>query len=125
MKQFIFRISVFLFFWVAIAFAIQAQNLVNTVKNGFQTGNIAVLSSYFSADMGVSTPLGDGEDKSGSVVMLTNFFSAETARSFTIKHNGTAPNGSQFLIGTLVTTKGSYRVTVSLRNNGIEQIDIE
>jgi hypothetical protein len=65
------------------------------------------------------------EDKSGSVVMLTNFFSAETARSFTIKHNGTAPNGSQFLIGTLVTTKGSYRVTVSLRNNGIEQIDIE
>lgn len=125
MNQFIFRISIFLFFWVAISVATQAQGLTNIVKNSLQTGNITAISNYFSADIGVSTPMGEGEDKSSALVVLTKFFNSQTARSFISKHNGTAPNGSQFLIGTLVTTKGSYRVTISLSNNSIEQIDIE
>lgn len=103
----------------------KAQNAVALIQKSFQTGNIALLANYLSSDIEVSTPNGEATDKGNAALLLNSFLLQNVPRSFTVKHNCTAPNGSQSVVGTLGTTNGNYRVAVALKGNNIDEISIE
>lgn len=107
------------------AFTVKAQNIVGLLQKSFGTNNISLLANYLADDIETSTPTGEALDKNDGILLLNSFLLQNTPKSFTVKHNCTAPNGSQSVVGTLVTTKGNYRVSVALKGNTIDEISIE
>jgi hypothetical protein len=99
--------------------------LKQALLTGFKTGNVPVISAYFSQNVDIS--LLDKENlysKSQAEQVLKTFFSEHKPSNFVINHEGQSSNAKYF-IGTLSTSKGSYRITINTKSNLISRLTIE
>lgn len=96
-----------------------------------KSGNDKLLSEYFNQDIELVVPGHDDVfSKAQAQQLVAKFFKENTPDSFTIIHQGTSGNeGARYAIGTLVTSKGNFRVYFLLKmtNNKaiIHQLRIE
>ncbi|HNY01997.1 MAG TPA: DUF4783 domain-containing protein [Bacteroidales bacterium] len=96
----------------------QDQTLAQ-VAAAVQAGNAAELMKKFNAMVDLTLP---GFDDSYSRVqagqMLKDFFAQNPVKSFTITKSGSSPDGSRYHIGTLETSKKTYRVYFIVKSAG-------
>jgi Domain of unknown function (DUF4783) len=95
---------------------------INDIISGIKAGNASSVSKYFDNTVEISLAgKSNNYSKSQGEAVLRDFFANNTVKSFSVVHQGDA-GGSQFLIGTLITTKGTYRTTVNLKQKGDKQM---
>ena len=103
-------------------FAFTSLSGISEIISGIKAGNANVVAKYFDNTVEISLP---GKTNNYSKVqgeaVLRDFFEIHPVKSFSVIHQGES-GGSQFVIGTLVTSNGSYRTTVNLKQKGDKQI---
>lgn len=103
-----------------------AQGSNSQIKSYLQAGNATALSGMFASSVDVSINGNDDTfDKSTAAQKIQQFFQQNQPKTFTIKHEGAAPDGSKFVIGSLGTQQSTYRVHVVIRQNSITSISID
>lgn len=123
MKRLTLKIALLLvLLFVGLGVFAQNQNITNSLKSG----NATELAKYFSSS--VELVILDDEDsysKTEAKSKVNSFFTAKSPKGFSVKHEGTAPNGSKFIMGTLNTAKGSFRTYVVIKNKTIAELSFE
>lgn len=95
---------------------------ITDVVNAIKAGNAAGVAKYFDNTVEISLPgKGNSYSKSQGEAVLRDFFSNNPVKSFTVIHQGESA-GSQFCIGTLGTSNGSFRTTINLKQKGDKQV---
>jgi hypothetical protein len=96
-----------------------------------KAGNAAVLAKYFNNTLDLVVP---GQEltcsKTQAEQILKDFFQKNPPKSFKINHQGASKDGSQFSIGTYVSTADkSFRTYFLLKKSGtsmlIQQLQFE
>ena len=116
----------FLFLW---AVGLVAQDVPDALANAFKSGNATELSSYFGEKVDLALAGGSkGYSKEEAAKQLADFFSANKVSGFTVNHDGKR-NESSFIVGTLSTSEGNYRINCFFKKMGdkflIHQIRID
>lgn len=109
-----------LILWVGFLFTFVttqafAVSIPEGVINSLKTGNAKELSNYFNTNIELAVI--DKEDvfsKTQAEVILADFFKTNPVTGFTVVHQG-GKEGSQYVIGNLTTSKGTYRVNIYLK----------
>ncbi len=55
-------------------------------------------------------------------MILKDFFAKHPVKSYTVAHKSESKNGSQYVIGTLETTNGKFRVYFLTKTTGSETL---
>lgn len=100
------------------------------VTQALQKGDAAGVAAFFMGQVEIEI---DGNESIMTApqaqAALAQFFSANPAKSFSVKHQGTSKLDDQYRIGELNTTNGNFRVTFFMKKSGtsmqIKQLKIE
>ena len=117
-------ISFTLFFGVSQVFGV-SQEIVSALNSG----NASALSAFFNNNVElVVESRNDVFSKQQASGIVADFFRRNPVESFTVRHRGER-EASSFIIGTLKTANGSFRVHILTRkcgnNDVIQQFRIE
>jgi len=96
---------------------VMAQNMPSGLTNAFKKGNALDLAPFLGSQVVVI--IRDNTqtfNKTEAQKAMANFFSANKVTGFTVHHQGNR-NESGFIIGTLTTMNGSFRVNCFFRKN--------
>lgn len=95
---------------------------IDEVINAMKAGNATEIAKSFDNTVEINMPdKTNSYSKSQAELVLKDFFSSHSVKSFTVIHKG-ENSGSQFCIGTLVTKSGSYRTTIFMKQKGDKQV---
>ena len=97
-------------------------DIPNDVAVAVKTGNASNVAKYFSAN--VDLKILDKEDvysKAQAELILKDFFSKNSIKSFEVIHKGTSKNGDQFAIGTYESSAGKkFRTYFLFKKEGAD-----
>ena len=95
---------------------------IDEVISAMKAGNAADIARFFDNTVEINIPdKTNNYSKSQAELVLKDFFSSNTVRSFDVIHKGENA-GSQYCIGTLVTKNGSFRTTIFMKKKGDRQV---
>ncbi|MEZ4885201.1 MAG: DUF4783 domain-containing protein [Chitinophagales bacterium] len=98
---------------------------INNIAAKMRAGDAAGVAAYFDGNIEMSILGKDAYNKATATTAIKTFFGANQPSGFTIKHEGTAPNGSQYVIGNLTTSSGDYRAYIVVNGDTIQELTIE
>jgi len=111
-----------LYFLLLSFLCIQAESYSSDISEipegiitAIRTGNASALAAYFNTSLELAVL--DKEDiytKQQAELIMKDFFIRNVPASFNILHKG-GKEGSQYAIGNLETSGGSYRVTILVK----------
>jgi hypothetical protein len=116
-----------------VGFIICSNQLKAQIPDGIlqslKTGNSKTLSEYFNQNVEMVVLENDNVYSKAQAQQIVNkFFSSNPPENFTIIHQG-GKEGAQYVIGNLITGKGTFRVYFLLKKSGgkdyIHQLRIE
>jgi len=125
--------TVFIFFTALFMLAVGGQKasaqIPEEIIQSLKTGNEKTLSEYFNQNIELVVLDEDNVcSKAQAQQIVGNFFINNTPEGFSIIHQG-GKEGAQFVIGNLITSKGSFRIYFLLKKNDgkeyINQLRIE
>jgi Domain of unknown function (DUF4783) len=125
--------TVFIFFIALFMLAVgghkASAQIPDEIIQSLKTGNEKTLSEYFNQNIELVVLDEDNVcSKAQAQQIVGNFFSNNTPEGFSIIHQG-GKEGAQFVIGNLITNKGSFRIYFLLKKNEgkeyIHQLRIE
>jgi len=91
----------------------------DNINNAIKAGNTEALAQYFNNNIDLSVLNQENVySKAQAQIILKDFFSKHSPTSFKIVHDGTANDGSIYLIVKLGTNNGSFRIYYLLKQNG-------
>lgn len=92
---------------------------MDSVLSALKTGNANQLSQFFDSRVDISLPeKTDNYSRSQAVMIIKDFFNTNGGvKTFELKHRGDN-NGSNYLIGVLMTNNGRYRTTLFMKQKG-------
>ena len=108
-------IILFMFFFMPAP----APDVADQVADAIRTGNASDISKYFADN--VDLKVLDQENiysKAQAELILKDFFAKHPVQGFTIVHKSLPQSDSQFAIGTLKTSSGTYRVHYQMKTAG-------
>ncbi len=114
MGRFVRLIFLFAAFFSLSSFEVTVEEILGA----FRKGDAMKISRHFDNLVEITL-----RDKSNSYsrtqaeVVLKDFFTTNTVRSFTIIHRVNSNNG-EYCVGTLNTQLGEYRTTILFKNRG-------
>jgi|SRR3954469_12506731 len=104
--------------------------VVDDIANAIRSGNPKNISAYFIDNIDLKVI--DQEDvysKQQAEMILKTFFTKHPVKAFSVAHKSVEKNGSQYIIGTLETTNGKFRIYFLIKTTGaqtlIQQFKIE
>ncbi len=108
-----------------------ALDIYDDIANSIRSGDARQLAVFFGNT--IDLQIIDQENvysKAQAELILKDFFIKNQPKSFTILHKGSSPEGTQYVIGNLTTTKGkSFRTSFHLKTiNGrsvLQELRIE
>ena len=108
--SFVFFISVLMFSVMPLN-ASGASDVCNKVSKAIEAGNARGVSQFFGTHVDLTLPGSDGTfSKNQAELILRDFFTKNAPRSFTVSHQGSSRDGSQYVIGQYVSRNNtSYR----------------
>lgn len=113
-------VTVLLMFVASLSFALNLQGIFDEVSNAIKGGDAKSIARYFNGN--VDLTIINQEDvysKAQAEMVLRDFFSKNTVKSFNIAHNGVSKEGDKYAIGTMATLQGvSYRVYFYVKQIG-------
>ena len=88
--------------------AVTSEKIVSAIR----AGNAKELASYFHPNIELTVLDNDGTySKSQAEIIIKDFFTKNPPKDFSINHNGSSKDMSQFFIGSYKTTnQQSYRI---------------
>ncbi len=105
-------------------------DVIDDIASAIKSGNPKNISKYFIDH--IDLKIVDKEDvysKQQAEMILKDFFDKHSVKSYIVAHKSEAKNGSQYVIGTLETTKGKFRTYFLIKTTGdkmlIQQFKIE
>jgi hypothetical protein len=117
MKQFF---SIVLLSFILSSFVTKIS--IDEVVSAMRTGNADQLAKFFDNTVEITMPdKGNTFSKSQAVIVLKDFFSNNSVKSFEVIHKGQNA-GSQYCIGTLITKNGTFRTTIFMKQKGDLQV---
>lgn len=94
---------------------------IDDVILAMRSGNASQMAKFFDNTVEITMPdKNNSYSKSQAEMVLKDFFTINTVKSFTVMHKG-ENGGSQYCIGTLATKNGSYRTTIFMKLKGDKQ----
>jgi len=101
----------------------------NAISLALKNGNSYELSNHFNSEIElIVLDIENVYSKSQAQIILKDFFKEHHVENFIIKHQGDKEN-MHYVIGDLVTTGKTYRISFILKNNNnqllIHQLRIE
>jgi hypothetical protein len=111
------KVSVLMFALVMVV-SVKAQSF-NNIIGAVQSGNAGALAATFQGNVEIT--IKDAQQsysKSQAEMVLRNFFASHPVKSFAVNHQGTSPEGAQFIIGTLQTGAGTFRTYILAKPTG-------
>lgn len=94
---------------------------IDDVLTALKTGNASQVARYFDQTVDITLPgKSNNYSKSQAEIVLKDFFRINSIRSFSIIHQGENA-GSQYCIGNLVTSNGTFRTTIFMKQKGDKQ----
>ncbi|MFN8698859.1 MAG: DUF4783 domain-containing protein [Flavobacteriales bacterium] len=118
-------------FLVTMGFLANAQSdITPMVAEALKKGDAIAISTMMMPQVELEVDGKEGTFSSGEAkTILSQFFTANPPRDFTLKHQGTSKLDDQYRIGDLLTSKGTFRVTFFMKKGGwgmqIKQMKIE
>jgi Domain of unknown function (DUF4783) len=122
-----------LFAFIAVSFfclqSFTKYSPLDEIIGAIQKSNTEILSHYFDNTVEIALPdRNDSYNKTQAEVVIKDFFATNVVKNFSADHKGNN-NGSEYCIGTLVTQKGSFRLTVFMKQKSgkslLQEIRIE
>jgi len=112
---------------VSIGFA---QNANETINSAIKLGNYKELSKLFDTKVELTIASKEASySKAQAELIVKDFFAKDKVTNYQVIHQGKSPDGAQYAIGTLTTSKSSYRTYVLTKDvNGslrIQQLRFE
>lgn len=108
MKYIVFFVALALPLW---GFSAHESVAFDKILQAMQRGDAAALATHFDKRVELTLPQQEGEyNTTEAQAIMQRFFTAHPPSRFIQDHQGKSPAGSNFLIGTLNTAKGNYRV---------------
>jgi hypothetical protein len=91
------------------------NDIPQTILDALKSGNTAVLSSYFNNSIELAIPgKEDIYSKQQAELIIKDFFAKHVPSNFVVLHKG-GKEGSQYAIGDLFTSSGTFRVTMLVK----------
>jgi hypothetical protein len=118
------------FLSILITAASFAQSVDENITNAIRVGSFKDVSRYLDAkvDMAVLSKE-NSYSKSQAEVIIKNFFEKNKVSGYQVIHRGKSRDGAQYVIGSLVTSTGTYRTYVLTKGEGdkakIQQLRFE
>lgn len=105
------------------------QDLFSELSNNFKTGNVKEIAKYFANTVDITLPSSEDQySRSQAEIVLKNFFEGHAPSAFTLEHQGASNNG-KYMVGSLTTSKGTFKVYVFVKDIGgqksISELKIE
>jgi hypothetical protein len=128
MKKVILIMSMFVGLGLTTALAF---DVYDDIGNAIKAGNSAAISEYFGSTIDLTIlAKEDVYSKTQAQLILKDFFSKNTPKSFSILHKGTSKDGATYAIGSMLTNQGgSFRTYVYIKQiagkNIIQEFRIE
>ena len=128
MKKAILIMSMFVGLGLTTALAF---DVYDDIGNAIKAGNSAAISEYFGSTIDLTIlAKEDVYSKTQAQLILKDFFSKNTPKSFSILHKGTSKDGATYAIGSMLTNQGgSFRTYVYIKQiagkNIIQEFRIE
>lgn len=119
MKNTLLHISFLLFISMSVQSTARA-GVMDEIANAIKNGNAKDLAGYFDSNLLV-TILDEEEtySKAQAELVVKDFFSKHSPRSFEIVHSGESAGGSQqYSIGILTCANGTFRVYINIKSSG-------
>lgn len=95
-----------------------AVDIFEDIANSIRSGDARQLAVFFGNT--IELQIIDQENvysKAQAELILKDFFIKNQPKTFSILHKGSSPEGTQYVIGNLTTTKGkSFRTSFYLKN---------
>ncbi len=122
--------AILLLFFVSISTFAFSADIIDGIATAIRSGNPKNISKYFIENIDLKVI--DKEDvysKQQAEMILKEFFGKHPIKNYTIAHKSEPKGGSQYVIGTLETDNGKFRVYFLIKTSGsntlIQQFRIE
>lgn len=114
----------------SISFFAFSVDLIDGISNAIRSGNPKNISKYFIENIDLKViAKEDVYSKEQAEMILKDFFIKHPVKSFTVAHKSEPKGGSQYVIGTLETSNGKFRIYFLIKTTGsnslIQQFRIE
>lgn len=101
---------------------VPSDSFIDSITVIFKTGNSDELGKHLNSTVELELLNEDNiYSKAQAELMMKDFFTRNKPSSFKVNHQGNKGNTS-FAIGTLVTSAGSFRVSVFMKNENSKQL---
>ncbi len=119
-----------LFLLTSLASLAFSVDLIDGISTAIRSGNPQNISKYFIENIDLKViAQEDVYSKQQAEMILKDFFSKHPVKSFTVAHKSEPKGGSQYVIGTLETGTGKFRIYFLIKTTGsntlIQQFRIE
>jgi len=102
-------IGIFLTFTLVL----NATPISDSLAAAFKSGNSTEISKHFGSSVDLSIPNNEGVySNTQAKLILKTFFETNKPTGFSVVHNGDSKNNSQYSIGNLTTSKGTFRTYI-------------
>ncbi len=123
------RSALLLFFFSISAFAFTID-VIDDIAAAIRSGNPKNISKFFIDNIDLKViEQEDVYSKQQAEMILKDFFTKHTVKTYTVAHKSQPKAGSQYVIGTLETTNGKFRTYFLIKTVGtqtlIQQFRIE
>ena|ERR1035437_8334862 len=113
------------FFGILPVLKAQSMEVPVEIINALNTGDASQLTGYLNTNVELFIEnKNDVFSKSQSAQIITDFFRKNRVTGFQLLHKGNK-DAASFVIGTLKTANGTFRLYVLTRKNEIQQLRIE
>ncbi|MFA6924942.1 MAG: DUF4783 domain-containing protein [Bacteroidales bacterium] len=114
------KITIILFLslvsFLGFSFFASVQDATDDITKAINSGNSKELAKFFNTTIDLTLPgYEDTYSKAQAEIIVKEFFTKNTPKSFTVIHKGLSKDNSPYIIGKLETSKNSFRVTYLLR----------
>lgn len=103
--------------------SLSATDISEEIAAAIRSGNSKNISKYFIDN--VDLKVVEQEDvysRQQAEMILKDFFTKNPVKSFSIIHKSAPKNGSQYIIGSLETSSGKFRVYFLIKSSGNETL---
>jgi|SRR6188768_1975074 len=108
-----------------------ASDIYEEVSSAIRNGDSHQLATYFNSSIDLSiTGSENVYSKAQAEFIVKDFFNKNPPKSFNILHKGSSPEGTQYLIGNLITTNGktfrtSFYIKTTKGVQALQELRIE
>jgi hypothetical protein len=98
-------------------------DIIDGISTAIRSGNPKNISKYFIENIDLKViAQEDVYSKQQAEMILKDFFTKHPVKSYTVAHKSEPKAGSQYVIGTLETENGKFRIYFLIKTTGSETL---